>query len=62
MSRDEIHQMIEENGGEVRSAVTSRLVALIAGEKAGSKLSKATALGVRVMSLEEFLGGLWGMG
>ena len=41
MSRDEIHELIEKHGGEVRSSVSSKLDYLIAGESAGSKLAKA---------------------
>lgn len=43
-SRDAIHEMIEKNGGEVRSSVSSKLDFLIAGEKAGSKMTKAEEL------------------
>ena len=55
ISRDEIHEKIEQNGGEVRSSVSAKLDFLIAGEKAGSKLAKAEELGVKVLSLEEFM-------
>ena len=41
MSRDQIHEMIESHGGEVRSSVSSKLDYLIAGDSAGSKLTKA---------------------
>jgi DNA ligase (NAD+) len=41
ISRDKIHEMIENHGGEVRSSVSSKLDYLIAGENAGSKLAKA---------------------
>lgn len=34
MSREDIHAMIEENGGEVRTAVSGNLDYLIAGENA----------------------------
>ncbi len=54
ISRDEIHAMIEENGGEVRTAVSGNLDYLIAGENAGSKREKALSLGVRVLGWEEF--------
>lgn len=40
-SRDQIHEMIEKNGGEVRTSVSSKLDYLIAGENAGSKKLKA---------------------
>lgn len=54
ISRDEIHEIIEKNGGEVRSAVTGKLDFLIVWENAGSKKSKANDLGVKCLSLEEF--------
>ncbi|MBP7773517.1 NAD-dependent DNA ligase LigA [Candidatus Gracilibacteria bacterium] len=54
ISRDDIHVIIEENGGEVRTAVSGNLDYLIAGENAGSKREKALSLGVKVLSWEEF--------
>ena len=54
-SQDEIHEMIEKNGGEVRTSVSSKLDYLIAWESAGSKLAKANEYGVQVLSIEEFL-------
>lgn len=54
ISRDEIHAMIEENGGEVRTAVSGNLDYLLAGESAGSKREKALSLGVKVLDWEEF--------
>ena len=55
LSRDEIHEMIEKNGGEVRTSVSSRLDYLIAGDNAGSKKSKAEECGVVIVSIDEFL-------
>jgi DNA ligase (NAD+) len=54
-SRDDIHDMIEKNGGEVRSSVSTKLTYLIAGESAGSKLEKARECGVRILEITEFL-------
>jgi DNA ligase (NAD+) len=54
LSRDEIHIMIEENGGEIRSSVSGNLDYLIAGENAGSKKEKAQSLGVTVLDWEGF--------
>jgi DNA ligase (NAD+) len=54
LSRDEIHAMIEENGWEVRTAVSGKLDYLIAGENAGSKKEKAQSLGVTVLDWEGF--------
>jgi DNA ligase (NAD+) len=55
MSRDQIHEMIESHGGEVRSSVSSKLDYLIAWENAGSKLAKANECGVQVLTISEFL-------
>lgn len=55
ISRDEIHELIEKNGGEVRTSVTSKLDYLIVGENAGSKKSKAEDLGVKCLNREEFM-------
>lgn len=55
-TRDEAQKMVEQNGGKNISAVSKNLNYLIAGEKAGSKLKKAEALGtVQVLSEDEFL-------
>ena len=54
-SRDELIQMITENGGEYKASITKDLSYLIAGEDAGSKLEKAQQLGVKILSESEFL-------
>lgn len=54
ISRDQIHAMIEENGGEVRTSVSSKLDYLIVGSDAGSKKTKAEELGVKILDLEGF--------
>lgn len=53
-SRDEIHALIEQNGGKKSSSVSSKTDYLIAGEKAGSKRTKAESLGVKIISEDEF--------
>ncbi|MBK1832818.1 NAD-dependent DNA ligase LigA [Roseibacillus ishigakijimensis] len=58
-SRDHFKKLIEENGGKVSGSVSKNTDYLLAGEKAGSKLSKAESLGVTVLS-EERLGELLG--
>lgn len=51
ISRDEIHDLIEQHGGEVRTAVTGKLDYLIVGTDAGSKKSKAENLGVKCIDI-----------
>jgi len=54
-SRDEIHRLIEQEGGKASGSVSARTSYLVAGEAAGSKLEKAKSLGVPVLTEEEFL-------
>jgi DNA ligase (NAD+) len=54
-SRDEIHKIIEREGGKASGSVSSKTSYLVAGESAGSKLDKAKSLGVEVLSEDEFL-------
>jgi DNA ligase (NAD+) len=54
-SRDEIHKLIEREGGKPGSSVSSKTAYLVAGEAAGSKLEKAKSLGVEVLTEDEFL-------
>lgn len=56
MSREELENKIESNGGKLVSGVSAKLNFLIVGEKAGaSKLDKANKLNVKMISEEEFL-------
>lgn len=52
--RDEAEQMIKDAGGKTGSSVSAKTDFVLAGEDAGSKLTKARALGVKVISEAEF--------
>jgi DNA ligase (NAD+) len=54
-SRDEIHKLIEREGGKASGTVSAKTSYLVAGESAGSKLDKAQSLGVPVLTEDEFL-------
>ncbi len=53
-TRDEAKRRIEAAGGAVQGAVSKSTTLVIAGENAGSKLTKAEALGVAILDEEEF--------
>lgn len=55
MSRKEASEIIEKNGGKTSSSVSKKTDFVLAGESAGSKLTKAQTLGISVLSEEEFL-------
>jgi DNA ligase (NAD+) len=55
-SRDELKAMIEAHGGKNLAAVSANTSYLLAGDKIGpAKLQKATKLGIKIISEEEFL-------
>lgn len=55
-SRDEAGALIVARGGKVTGSVSKKTDYLLAGEAAGSKLEKATALGVAVLDESTFQG------
>ena len=55
MTRDEASEMIKARGGKVSSSVSKKTSYVLAGEEAGSKLTKTQALGVKIINKEEFL-------
>ncbi|MBQ8340685.1 MAG: NAD-dependent DNA ligase LigA [Clostridia bacterium] len=55
MSRDEASDLIRAAGGKVTGSVSKRTSFVVAGEEAGSKLTKAQALGVPVIDEEALL-------
>lgn len=55
MTRKEAQQLIEQLGGAVSGSVSSKTAAVIAGEKAGSKRTKAEQLGIPILTEQQFL-------
>ncbi len=52
--REEIAEIIRSHSGKVSGSVSAKTTYLLAGEEAGSKLDKATKLGVKVLTEAEF--------
>ena len=55
LTRDQAKQMIEQRGGKCSSSVSKKTSFVLAGEEAGSKLTKAQELGLAIISESEFL-------
>ena len=54
-TRDEATEMIELRGGKASGSVSKKTSYVVAGENAGSKLTKAQDLGIPVLTEDEFL-------
>ncbi len=55
LSRDAAAAIIERHGGKASSSVSSKTSYVVAGEKAGSKLTKAQNLGIRIIDEDTLL-------
>ncbi len=55
MKRDQAKEMIESLGGKCSGSVSKKTNYVVAGEAAGSKLTKADELGIKVITEEELL-------
>ena len=54
-SREEASEIIEKFGGKTSSSVSKKTSYLLAGEDAGSKLTKAQSLGINIITEQEFI-------
>ena len=55
MARDEAKAKLQALGAKVSGSISAKTTALLAGDKAGSKLTKAEKLGVKIVGEEAFL-------
>jgi DNA ligase (NAD+) len=55
MGRSEMEELVKQHGGKVAGSVSKKTTFVIAGENAGSKLTKAQELGIPVLSEEDML-------
>lgn len=55
LTRGQAEKIIADKGGECSSTVTADVTLVVAGEKAGSKLDKAKAKGIKIIDEQQFL-------
>jgi DNA ligase (NAD+) len=56
ITRNEAKQLVKKNGGQVVSSISAKVTDVVAGEKAGSKLDKALAMGKNILTEDAFVG------
>lgn len=55
LTREQAESIIEQEGGRASSSVSAKTSMLVVGSDAGSKLEKATKLGIKIVDEQEFL-------
>lgn len=55
MTRDDIEKLIRDNGGKPSGSVSKNTDYLVAGENAGSKLSVASSLGIKTITIDDLM-------
>lgn len=55
LTRTQAQNLAKQNGAKVSDSVSSKTYAVVAGADAGSKLTKARELGIKIMTEQEFL-------
>lgn len=55
MTRDEAKALIEQSGGKCSGSVSKKTSYVLAGEEAGSKLTKAQQLGINIITQQQLL-------